>query len=451
MYNLISTFYDIFMVYRYARESGMTETNWNDVTVPELQAFLAIFIVMGIKKLPQMDMYWSTNDMIGCPWISQTMTRARFQMINRFLHVANNAEAVNRGEPGYNPLFKVQPLIDHLKAKFAQWYYPRKCLSIDEAMIGFNGRLSFKQYIPSKPTKWGIKVWEICESKTGFCLDFDVYTGKNREFQSRFGVGFDVVSKLSSRFLNKFHCMYFDRFFTGVDIIEYLLRNNTYACGTVRSNRKGLPKGLKRLKMRRGQTKTFQKTGSSLMLTLFKDRKLVHMLSSNSEHSLLDTGKPKVIDDFNKNMGGVDLNDQLCMYYKAGRPSHKWWRYVFFFLLNVSVTNAWILFKESGRGNGYTHVKFCMDLAEKLRNNFTSRIYRTPELPAELVLERVNGHDLVRIEGRSRTCKVCLRKGIKTVRGYRKESSYECEQCKAALCRRPCFFDFHTPAQNVEN
>ena len=311
---------------RYANALPAATEPWVDICADELNAFISIFIVMGIKKLPSVSMYWSENEMVKCPWISKVMSRTRFYQINRVLHLADNDLAIPKGFPGHNPLFKVQPLIDHMKTKFSQWFYPGKCISIDEAMIAFNGRLSFKQYIPSKPTKWGIKVWEACDSKNGYCLDFNVYTGKNPAEVSPFGVGYDVISELSSRYFNKFHCVFFDRFFTGVDILEHLLFNGTYGCGTCRSNRRGLPKRLKNVKLRRGETKVFKKFDSNLMLTLFKDRKLVHMLSTNCQNAILPTGKPEVIEDFNKNMGGVDLNDQLCMYYKAGRPSHKWWR-----------------------------------------------------------------------------------------------------------------------------
>ena len=384
--------------------------------------------------------------MIGCPWIREIMPRNRFKQINRFLHVANNALAVEKGEPGYNPLFKIQPVLDHMKGAFSQWYYPKKSLSIDEAMIFFNGRLSFKQYIPSKPTKWGIKCWEICDSSNGYCLDFDVYTGTTHSNPSRFGVGYDVISSLSMQYLHKKHSIYFDRFFTSVDVLEYLLRNGTYGCGTCRSNRKGLPKRLKNLKMRRGEIKCFQKYDTNLLLTLFKDKKLVHMLSTNTSHSILQSGKPAVVDDFNKNMGGVDLNDQLCMYYKAGRPSHKWWRYVFWFVINVAITNAWILFKESGRGDKYSHVKFRMELAERLKGDFNARKKNVNkhQSPPKLAEFRVNDHNLIHTEGRSRVCRVCSKRGIKTNRGYKKETSYECDKCKIGLCRGRCFFLHHT-------
>jgi hypothetical protein len=46
-------------------------------------------------------------------------------------------------------------------------YNPNKEQSIDEGMIAFKGRLSFKQYLPAKPTKFGIKVWKRASPQNG--------------------------------------------------------------------------------------------------------------------------------------------------------------------------------------------------------------------------------------------------------------------------------------------
>ncbi|KAI0222658.1 PiggyBac transposable element-derived protein 4, partial [Lamellibrachia satsuma] len=51
-------------------------------------------------------------------------------------------------------------------------------VTIDESMVKFKGRLAFRQYLPSKRTKWGVKVWSLCESSTGYTWNFQVYTGR---------------------------------------------------------------------------------------------------------------------------------------------------------------------------------------------------------------------------------------------------------------------------------
>ena len=54
--------------------------------------------------------------------------------------------------------------------------------------------------------------------------------------------------------------------------------------------------------------------------------------------------KPKVIEDYNTHMGGVDKCDQLVLYYGYAHRSRKWWKKVFFHLLDVSIVNANILY-----------------------------------------------------------------------------------------------------------
>ena len=73
--------------------------------------------------------------------------------------------------------------VNHLSNKFATLYDPSKHVTVDEAMIKFQGRSSLKQYMPMKPIKRGIKVWVLGDSTNGYFSRFDVYTGRqeNRE------------------------------------------------------------------------------------------------------------------------------------------------------------------------------------------------------------------------------------------------------------------------------
>jgi hypothetical protein len=41
-------------------------------------------------------------------------------------------------------------------------------------MIAFTGRLGFKQYVPLKPTKWGIKVWMRADPNNGYMNEYQV-------------------------------------------------------------------------------------------------------------------------------------------------------------------------------------------------------------------------------------------------------------------------------------
>ena len=134
---------------------------------------------MGIISLPQVRDYWSSDPILKHKWFSTIMSRNRFLEFLRYFHIVNNTTASSRSDPNYNRLWKIQPIISVLQETCRDLYSPHEQLSIDESMIGTKCRLSFIQYIKTKPVKWGIKVWICCDSKNGYICAFEVYTGKD--------------------------------------------------------------------------------------------------------------------------------------------------------------------------------------------------------------------------------------------------------------------------------
>ncbi|XP_078730671.1 uncharacterized protein LOC144945910 isoform X2 [Lampetra fluviatilis] len=160
-------------------ESGKADPLWSPTTSREMKAFFAVAIMMGIKDLPRVWCYWSGNPALRCEWVSGTMTHTRYSKVSQYLHARNNVGTPARGQRGYDPIYKVRNVVEEVRANFSRHYSPRRELSVDEGMIPFKGRLFFKQHMPAKPTKWGVKVWELCEAQTGYCLNFDIYTGRS--------------------------------------------------------------------------------------------------------------------------------------------------------------------------------------------------------------------------------------------------------------------------------
>jgi len=62
--------------------------------------------------------------------------------------------------------------------KFQEIYTPSKNVCIDESLLLWKGRLHFKQYIPLKRSRFGIKLFMLCEDG-GYTYRFQVYTGKD--------------------------------------------------------------------------------------------------------------------------------------------------------------------------------------------------------------------------------------------------------------------------------
>ena len=109
--------------------------------------------------------------------VSCCRVKGPFFFLLRYLHLVGSRQQKKKGEAGYDPLYKVRPLIDHFSAVFPAYYHAGHELSVDEMMIGTWCQVSFLQYILKKPTKFGIKVWVNSEAKTRYVLTFQIYTG----------------------------------------------------------------------------------------------------------------------------------------------------------------------------------------------------------------------------------------------------------------------------------
>lgn len=62
--------------------------------------------------------------------------------------------------------------------KFLQKFPPDRDISVDECLMKFRGRLSYIQFNSSKRGRFGIRIYKLCESSTGYYSVFEIYTGK---------------------------------------------------------------------------------------------------------------------------------------------------------------------------------------------------------------------------------------------------------------------------------
>ncbi|XP_040069422.1 piggyBac transposable element-derived protein 4-like [Ixodes scapularis] len=307
----------------YAKETK--KKAWQDTTVEEMKGFLAILIRMGILQLQNRRDYWSTDSDLGVASVNSVMPRARFFQLLRSLHANDNKTATRKGDVRHDPLHKLRPLITELSETFRASYQPSAYHSIDESMILFKGRKSFKHYMPMKPIKRGFKVWVRADATTGFISQFEVYTGKEGDGG---GLG------------------YRDLFDHGI-----------YAVGTVRAQRKGLPDVVKNKKKINEGDHNYKVKGNVAAIQ-WQDKRLVNVVTTahdpsetvtvekkNKDASKRSIKCPLAIVQYTKHMRRVDRFDQLRVYHTVTRKSRKWWMRIFYFLLDCALVNSFILYQ----------------------------------------------------------------------------------------------------------
>lgn len=124
-------------------------------------AFLA-----GVYRSKGEDITELWDDHNGRPIFRATMSLQRFQIINqciRFDDKEIRIAAIERDK--FEPMRNV---FNRWVQRVRALYVPGKCVTVDEQLLPFRGRCPFIQYIPSKPAKYGIKIWIVCDSKTEF-------------------------------------------------------------------------------------------------------------------------------------------------------------------------------------------------------------------------------------------------------------------------------------------
>ena len=92
------------------------------------------------------------SEIFQTPIFPQTMSRNRFQLIQKCLRFNdNNAAATNEDH-----LYKIRTILDTVVSNFRTNYIPDKEISLDEGMLGWRGRLRFRVYNSGKIMKYGL-------------------------------------------------------------------------------------------------------------------------------------------------------------------------------------------------------------------------------------------------------------------------------------------------------
>ena len=424
-------------------------------------------IAMGLLRLPQIRDYWSKSEILATPWFRTIMPRDRFLGILRYLHLNDSSKQKRYGEDGHDPLYKVRPLLDHLTAVFPLYYQPAQQLSIDEMMIGTRCRVAFLQFLPKKPTRFGIKVWVNSEAKSGYVLALQVYTGAADDSGKK-GVANRVVMDLMQRYEGKNHFLYIDNFYTNPTLLIDLLKKDIFCTGTLRINRKGFPKALIPPNTSMPQGSYRFATTNKLTAVWWKDRRDVYALSTLHKKAVEVVLKrpkgskekvripcPSMIADYNEHMGGVDLTDQHLSYYSlTTRRTLKWWKKVLWRLLDISVLNSWIIYRSNfSHSTINSHRQFRLKLIEELVQPLLS-MRASPSCPPYLrgrgreplsAEARLLGKHFSYKQSKRQRCVVCSRK-VSPTTGKRKDKKTQnyCPKCNVFVCLGECFELFHT-------
>ena len=367
-----------------------------DVTLQELMTFMGIMILSTLDPTPGRDIQYIFQHPSKYPY-TKKMKFYRFRQIKSSLHCSNNE--VEKKSQDY--LFKVRPLLNTLKATLGKYLNAGDEFALDESSCPCRSKYgrALIFYNPSKPTgKYHFRFYLCCCSSTYCILRLRVHTrntsdladGYNKNATSKSTCAEEqndtvsaddddddddrndiseenenhnskttnLILDMTKPFFGSGRTMTMDNYYGGAEALVKLKENGVLARCTYRQNRKHSCPFVRMTKKdsqpyKRGSYKVAANRQHGIVAYGWLDGNPVHLMSTadgtgqtyvkrqvHSSKQLVNA--PIGIKRYNNAMQAVDRTDQIMRLFALVQRYHskKWYKQMFFALVDFGTTNA---------------------------------------------------------------------------------------------------------------
>lgn len=145
-------------------------------TVQEMKALFGVLYIIGALK----NGHRSTKDMWssdGCniDILKCAMSEKRFLFLLRCIRFDDIRGREERKK--FDKMTHIRKVFDDFTMNCKKSYALSEYVTLDEKLQSFRGRCSFRQYMPNKLAKYGIKIFALCDSVNCYTSNLEVYVG----------------------------------------------------------------------------------------------------------------------------------------------------------------------------------------------------------------------------------------------------------------------------------
>ena len=327
-------------------------------------------------------------------WIKDLTSRIQFESFLRQLHFEDSTDPLGSKyeySTNYRPngVPKVGLYVEHFR-RHCCLFIPERNLSFDEATAKYTGRMTKLKHLQSKYKPYdGIRVYSLNGSKTGYTNNFRVDLRDQTQIETMF------MSVLTP-FEGKGYTIWGDNAFTTVNMLRTCKERGINCAGTTRTTY-GFPRSLVDENLEAGEWKWLM-SKEGFLAAFWADVGYVKLMSNfhspeqgqvlrrvSGQADKEKRGAPTVGVEYNAFMGGTDLQDFVRGLYTTHRRGKKWWRCLYYWVLDSSMFNTFVLYKWCWqyKNNKVTTMKyktFVLHVCRELRK--TSPPASTPATPA---------------------------------------------------------------------
>lgn len=413
-----------------------------DTDEMELRAFLGLLLYTSIYKSNHEDLrsLFATNGK-GRPIFRAVMSQRRFLALLAALRFDDASNRKERAKD--NPASAIQELFDLFVRNSKNAYKVGANVCIDEMLVGFRGRCSFKMYMPSKPCKYGIKIQCMTDARTGFLTNAYIYAGKGSDGfgltheEKKMSKPTQSVIRLTKHLYGTNRNVTADNWFSSVELVTHLQKNKLTYVGTLKKNKREIPPEFLPRRTRKEDDTLYGFTKYITLLSRATKQNKAVILISSMHHSIeidTDNALPEINSFYNLTKGGVDAMDEKCTKYSCSRRTRRWPMAIFYKIVDICSTNSYIMFGSLPENN-LTRFQFIESLADELVSSHMHRRFNMPTLQRDLkqligsildIPENESNETEEKLQTR-KYCYICPSK-------LRRKTAYLCTKCQRPIC-----------------
>lgn len=223
----------------YMVSKGRDPSTWKRVDETEMKAVIGVLYLLGVYRSQHESLrsLWSSGHS-GRPIFKAAFSINRFEQIVSFMRFDDrDTRQVRKINDKFAPF---RSLWNAFNENCRKNYNVGPYVTIDEQLIPFRGRCSFRQYMPKKPDKYAMKLFLMCDVATAYTFNGLPYAGREGD-QRCTGLAESVVKKLVEPILNSGVNVTTDNWFTSAKLAADLLCKHITLLGTMRKNKPEIP------------------------------------------------------------------------------------------------------------------------------------------------------------------------------------------------------------------
>lgn len=379
------------------KRADRRDATYGDVDAEEMLAFFGLLYLAGVHKESHtnLNQLWATNG-TGIELFQLVMSKERFRFLVRSLRFDDITTRDTRKKR--DKLAAIRDIFEMFRRNCMDNYEPGEFVACDEMLEKFRGLCPFRQYIPRKPGRYGLKVQACCDVRDTYVYNLEPYAGTQpagpyRQSNKPDDIVLRLVEPISNQ-AGRARVVTTDNWYTSLRLARELNNRNLSFVGTVRKNRVFVPKELS--ERRPINTTIFGYTDDATLLDYQpKKNRHVLMLTTVPEimHELIapqDAAlRPEAILLYNKTKGAVDTVDKMKAAYDVARGTKRWNVVLWFAFMNMAGINALVIYRKNNASKIHRS-SYLMDLIFNLVESRARRrllITQTPNYSKSRIKE----------------------------------------------------------------